>query len=111
MNSNGGNRISPFYCPQSAAIDETSNHTSRFVRSRPAVSGRESYASLPPRRPLPRCLPPHKQHSIRLPLAAVLLLAATMYHLLGIHSETMIKDVIGRDVPISYGKVIHDIIA
>ena len=41
----------------------------------------------------------------------MLLLAATMYHLLGIHSETMIKVVIGRDVPISYGKVIHDIIA
>ena len=38
-------------------------------------------------------------------------LAATMYHLLGIHSETMVRDVIGRDAPISYGKAIHDIIA
>lgn len=28
-------------------------------------------------------------------------LAATMYHLLGIHSETMVRDVIGRDAPIS----------
>ena len=58
--------------------------------------------------PLPAAAPTTPQ---RRPLAAVLLLAATMYHLLGIHSETMIKDLIGRDVPISYGKVIHDIIA
>ncbi len=38
-------------------------------------------------------------------------LAATMYHLLGIRPDTEVHDVVNRPVPISYGKVIHDIIA
>lgn len=38
-------------------------------------------------------------------------LAATMYHLLGIRPDTEVRDVADRPVPISYGKVIQEIIA
>lgn len=38
-------------------------------------------------------------------------LAATIYHLLGIRPETEVKDAVGRMLPISYGKVVHEVIA
>ncbi len=38
-------------------------------------------------------------------------LAATIYHLLGIEPDTMVQDVAGREVPISYGRVVHEVIA
>ncbi len=38
-------------------------------------------------------------------------LAATMYHLLGIPSDTEVRDSLGRPLPISYGKVVHEVIA
>ena len=38
-------------------------------------------------------------------------LVATMYHLLGIQPDTEVRDVLNRPVPISYGKVIQEIIA
>jgi len=38
-------------------------------------------------------------------------LAATMYHLLGIQHDTEVRDVANRPVPISYGKVIQEVIA
>lgn len=38
-------------------------------------------------------------------------LAATMYHLLGIRHDTEVRDVADRPVPISYGKVIQEVIA
>jgi hypothetical protein len=38
-------------------------------------------------------------------------LAATMYHLLGIRHDTEVRDVANRPVPISYGKVLHEILA
>ena len=38
-------------------------------------------------------------------------LAATMYHLLGIRHDTEVHDVANRPVPISYGKVIQEVIA
>lgn len=38
-------------------------------------------------------------------------LAATVYHLLGIRHDTEVRDVANRPVPISYGKVIHEVIA
>ncbi|MBG88795.1 MAG: hypothetical protein CMO80_18100 [Verrucomicrobiales bacterium] len=37
--------------------------------------------------------------------------SATMYHLLGIDPATEVHDVANRPLPISYGKVIHDVIA
>jgi Protein of unknown function (DUF1501) len=37
-------------------------------------------------------------------------LAATIYHLLGIRPETEVKDAVGRMLPISYGKVVHEVI-
>jgi len=38
-------------------------------------------------------------------------LAATMYRLLGIRPETEVKDAVGRMLPVSYGKVVHEVIA
>lgn len=38
-------------------------------------------------------------------------LAATMYHLLGIRPDTMVQDVAGRQLPVSYGRVVHEVIA
>ena len=38
-------------------------------------------------------------------------LAATMFHLLGIRHDTEVRDVANRPVPISYGKVLHEILA
>lgn len=38
-------------------------------------------------------------------------LAATMYHLLGIAPDTEVHDAVGRPLPVSYGKVVHDVIA
>ncbi len=37
-------------------------------------------------------------------------LSATLFHLLGIDPETHVTDVAGRDIPISRGQVIHDIL-
>jgi len=38
-------------------------------------------------------------------------LAATIYHLLGIRPDTEVKDAVGRMLPISYGKVVHEVIS
>lgn len=38
-------------------------------------------------------------------------LAATMYHLLGIQHDAEVRDALNRPLPVSYGKVLHEIIA
>ncbi len=38
-------------------------------------------------------------------------LAATLFHLLGIQPDTEVDDAAGRRLPISYGKVVHEVIA
>lgn len=38
-------------------------------------------------------------------------LAATLFHLLGIQPDTEVEDAAGRRLPISYGKVVHEVIA